>query len=155
MKGLVASPELIRETNQFFQAMLKLRYSSPLFRLRSAEAIMQQVRFRRTLLVSAPAKCIWTISMLMSTCVPRVAFTRENNVCCSSAASSASSVAITSGIPFPLSEAVFCVELDSSTCWQPQALLYSLVSLLVFVSGSLQSRWVIATLSFLAPPPRR
>lgn len=43
MPGLVASPELIQETKAFLHAMLRLRYSSPLFRLPPA-AIMEQVR---------------------------------------------------------------------------------------------------------------
>lgn len=43
MPGLVASPELIQETKAFLHAMLRLRYSSPLFRLPPA-AILEQVR---------------------------------------------------------------------------------------------------------------
>lgn len=42
--GLRATPELISETKAFMRAMLTLRYSSPLFRLRSADAILKQVR---------------------------------------------------------------------------------------------------------------
>lgn len=43
MPGLVAPPVLIRETKAFLHAMLRLRYSSPLFRLPAA-AILDQVR---------------------------------------------------------------------------------------------------------------
>lgn len=43
MPGLVAQPELIQETKEFMHAMLRLRYSSPLFRLPAA-AILQQAR---------------------------------------------------------------------------------------------------------------
>lgn len=42
---LVPSPTVIAETHKFFQAMLRLRYSSPLFRLRTGAAVMQQVSF--------------------------------------------------------------------------------------------------------------
>eukprot|EP00892_Ulva_mutabilis_P007082 jgi/Ulvmu1/4746/UM020_0030.1 len=45
MPGLVAPPELITETKAFLHAMLRLRYSSPLFRLPAA-AILDQVSFQ-------------------------------------------------------------------------------------------------------------
>jgi hypothetical protein len=44
MAGLRANPELISETKKFMHAALRLRYSSPLFRLSSAHAILQQVQ---------------------------------------------------------------------------------------------------------------
>jgi pullulanase len=46
-QGLAATPNVIAETKAFMQAVLKLRYSSKLFRLPSGEAVMDQVRVQR------------------------------------------------------------------------------------------------------------
>jgi hypothetical protein len=43
MPGLKASPSQIQETKEFMKAILRLRYSSPLFRLPTAKAVMDQV----------------------------------------------------------------------------------------------------------------
>ena len=43
MPSLKASPGLIQEARDFMQAVLRLRYSTPLFRLPSAEAVIAQV----------------------------------------------------------------------------------------------------------------
>ena len=40
---LKPSPELIAQTHTFFQSMLRLRYSSPLFRLPTSDSICSQV----------------------------------------------------------------------------------------------------------------
>ena len=42
--SLRATPELIDETKAFMRAVLAVRYSSLLFRLRSADAVIKQVR---------------------------------------------------------------------------------------------------------------
>eukprot|EP01025_Chloroclados_australasicus_P006681 TRINITY_DN12131_c0_g1_i5.p1 TRINITY_DN12131_c0_g1~~TRINITY_DN12131_c0_g1_i5.p1 ORF type:complete len:1034 (+),score=110.03 TRINITY_DN12131_c0_g1_i5:105-3206(+) len=44
-QDLKPSSELIIETAQYFQTMLKVRYSSPLFRLRTAKQVCEQVEF--------------------------------------------------------------------------------------------------------------
>lgn len=44
MRGLRPDPDLIGETHEWFCALLALRYSSPLFRMRRAEHIIKQVR---------------------------------------------------------------------------------------------------------------
>lgn len=54
MKPLLADPELVPKTSQmldtagFFRSMLRVRFSSPLFRLRSAEDIITRVKFPPT-----------------------------------------------------------------------------------------------------------
>ena len=45
MPTLKAAPALIQETRVFKQAVLRLRYSSPLFRLPSAQAVSEQVSY--------------------------------------------------------------------------------------------------------------
>ena len=54
MRPLLADPDLVPKTEQildtagYFRRMLRVRFSSPLFRLRSAQDILQRVRFPET-----------------------------------------------------------------------------------------------------------
>ncbi len=48
MQDLQPWPELIGRTRDAFLAALRVRYSSPLFRLPTAAAIQQQLRFHNT-----------------------------------------------------------------------------------------------------------
>ena len=55
--GLAATPELIHETKGFMQAVLRLRYSTKLLRLTSADSVQQQVHF--ALSDSRPCNNTW------------------------------------------------------------------------------------------------
>lgn len=48
LQELQPGPELIDRTKQAFLAALRVRYSSPLFRMPSAAAIAAQLRFHNT-----------------------------------------------------------------------------------------------------------
>lgn len=59
---LKPSPDLIKESKLAFQTMLRIRYSSPLFRLTSAEAILHQVSFGNSGTDQEPGVIVMVIS---------------------------------------------------------------------------------------------